>query len=147
LEPVEGDYEIKQVPGSSLGLMHKSESDKGRLVSSLPEAARDITFDERLLLLTKTNSKSRVHRPAYSDYIGIKRFDKNGKVIGEERFIGLYSSSFYNNSARDVPLVGDKIKRVMKASGFAIGSHAYKGMLNILETYPRDEIAQAEEDD
>lgn len=147
LEAVEGDYEIKQVTDSSLGLLRNSVSKQGRLISSLPERARDITFNNRLLLLTKTNSKSRVHRPAHSDYIGIKRFDKNGKVIGEHRFIGLYSSSFYNNSARDVPLVGEKLQRVMEQSGFAANSHAAKALLNILETYPRDEIVQADEDD
>lgn len=147
LKAVAGDYEIQQVPSSSLGLLRNSESTKGRMVSSLPEATRDITFDDRLLLVTKTNSKSRVHRPAHCDYIGIKRFDKKGNVIGEERFIGLYSSSFYNNSAREVPLVGDKIKRVMDASGFAPGSHAAKALLNILETYPRDELVQADEQD
>src|SRR5690606_5549747 len=147
LKPVEGDYVIRQNVESSLGLMRKSATNKDRLVSSLPEVARDMTFDENILLLTKTNTKSRVHRPAYCDYIGVKRFDKNGKVIGEDRFIGLYSSSFYNNSARDVPMVGDKIRRVMEASGFAPNSHAAKALLNILETYPRDEIVQAPEDD
>ncbi|MDT7524936.1 NAD-glutamate dehydrogenase [Pseudidiomarina sp. GXY010] len=147
LVPIEGDYIIRQQTESSLGLMRKSATNKERLVSSLPEVARDMTFDDSLLLVTKTNTKSKVHRPAYNDYIGIKRFDDNGKVIGEDRFIGLYSSSFYNNSARDVPLVGDKIKRVMEASGFAPNSHAAKALLNILETYPRDEIVQANEDD
>ncbi len=147
LEAVEGDHLIRQQSDSSLGLMRKSATNKERLVSSLPEVARELTFDNTLLLVTKTNSKSRVHRPAYCDYIGVKRFDKNGKVIGEDRFIGLYSSSFYNNSARDVPLVGEKVKRVMDASGFAPNSHAAKALLNILETYPRDEVVQAGEDD
>jgi hypothetical protein len=81
LTPVKGDYELKQVKDSSLGLMKNSVSDKGRLVSSLPEDAREITQNDRLLLLTKTNSKSRVHRPAYSDYIGVKRFNEQGEVV------------------------------------------------------------------
>ena len=63
LSPVKGDYELKQIKDSSLGLMKNSVSDKGRLVSSLPEDAREIIQTDRLLLLTKTNSKSRVHRP------------------------------------------------------------------------------------
>ncbi|RUO60299.1 NAD-glutamate dehydrogenase [Pseudidiomarina insulisalsae] len=147
LKAVEGDYVIRQQADSSLGLMRKSATNKERLVSSLPEVARELTFDNTLLLVTKTNSKSRVHRPAHCDYIGVKRFDKNGKVIGEDRFIGLYSSTFYNNSARDVPLVSEKIKRVMDASGFAPNSHAAKALLNILETYPRDEVVQATEED
>ena len=147
LSPVKGDYELKQIKETSLGLMKNSVSDKGRLVSSLPEDAREIIQNDRLLLLTKTNSKSRVHRPAYSDYIGIKRFNEKGEVIGEHRFIGLYSASFYNNSTSDIPLVSEKIERVLEMSGFAPQSHAAKALLNILETYPRDEIVQAEEDD
>ncbi|MBY6063074.1 NAD-glutamate dehydrogenase [Pseudidiomarina sediminum] len=147
LKTVEGDHVIRQQIDSSLGLMRKSATNKERLVSSLPEAARDMTFDNSLLLVTKTNSKSRVHRPAYCDYIGVKRFDSEGNVIGEDRFIGLYSSNFYNNSARDVPLVGEKIRRVMERSGFAPNSHAAKALLNILETYPRDEVVQAHEED
>ncbi|MGM0525459.1 MAG: NAD-glutamate dehydrogenase [Pseudomonadota bacterium] len=147
LKPVKGDYELKQVKNSSLGLMRNSESDKGRLISTLPEDGREISHDKRILLLTKTNSKSRVHRPAYFDYIGIKRFDEDGDVIGEERFIGLYSANFYNDSARDIPLVSEKIGRVIENSGFAPQSHAAKALLNILETYPRDEIVQANDAD
>lgn len=147
LSAVEGDHIIRQQPESSLGLMRRSANNKERLVSSLPEATRDLTFDDNLLMVTKTNSKARVHRPAYADYIGIKRFDKKGRVIGEDRFIGLYASSFYNNSTRDVPLVGEKVQRIMEASGFAPRSHASKALLNILETYPRDEIVQASETD
>ncbi|WP_370260042.1 NAD-glutamate dehydrogenase [Idiomarina sp.] len=147
LKPVKGDYELSQTEDSSLGLMRNSVSEKGRLISSLPEDAREITQDDRILLLTKTNSKSRVHRPAHCDYIGVKRFNKDGEVIGEHRFIGLYASNFYNNSARDIPLVSEKLKRVIDASGFAPQSHAAKALVNILETYPRDEVVQAEDDD
>lgn len=147
LKPVKGDYELKQVKDSSLGLMRNSISDKGRLISSLPEDGREISHDDRVLLLTKTNSKSRVHRPAYCDYIGVKRFNEEGEVIGEDRFIGLYSANFYNDSARDIPLVSQKINRVIESSGFAPQSHAAKALLNILETYPRDEIVQASDDD
>lgn len=147
LETVDGDHIILQDTDSSLGLMRRSINKEGRLVSSLPEVAQTMTFDDTLLLLTKTNTRSRVHRPAYCDYIGIKRFDKQGNVIGEDRFIGLYSSSFYNDSVREIPLVGDKVRRVIEASEFAPNSHAAKALLNILETYPRDEIAQASESD
>ncbi|MGO2563886.1 MAG: NAD-glutamate dehydrogenase, partial [Pseudoalteromonas nigrifaciens] len=98
-----------------------------------------------LLILTKTNSLSRVHRPAYIDYVGVKRFDDKGNVIGEDRFIGLFSSNFYNYSAADVPVLKSKIDRIMQMCDFAKGTHAYKAVLNILETYPRDELVQARE--
>ena len=71
-----------------------------------------------LLVLTKTNTQSRVHRPAYIDYIGIKRFDEHGKVIGEDRFIGLFSASIYNVSATQIPLINRKIERVMQMAQF-----------------------------
>ncbi|QTH71502.1 NAD-glutamate dehydrogenase [Pseudoalteromonas xiamenensis] len=147
LTPVKGDYELKAVTGTSLGLMKNSEDDASLFLSSLPEGARKEARSNNLLVLTKTNSISRVHRPAYIDYVGIKRFDKEGNVIGEDRFIGLFSSNFYNNSARDVPILKSKINRIMEMCDFARGTHAYKAVLNILETYPRDELVQARENE
>lgn len=141
--PVQGDYRIEGVASSSLGLMRRSNA-RDLALSELPDVARKQALSSDLLILTKTNQKSRVHRPAYIDYVGIKRFDENGQVIGEDRFIGLYSSSLYNNSAADIPLLKDKVASVMEASGFARGTHAYKALLNILETYPRDELIQAD---
>lgn len=141
--PVQGDYRIEGVAASSLGLMRRSNA-RDLVLSELPDVARKQALSSDLLILTKTNQKSRVHRPAYIDYVGIKRFDENGQVIGEDRFIGLYSSSLYNNSAADIPLLKDKVAAVMEASGFARGTHAYKALLNILETYPRDELIQAD---
>ncbi len=144
--PIAGDYKIEGIADSSLGLMRRSVS-RDLMLSDLPDVARKMALSSDLLILTKTNNKSRVHRPAYIDYIGIKRFDDKGQVIGEDRFIGLYSSSLYNNSAADIPLLKNKLAKVMERSGFAVGTHAYKALLNILETYPRDELIQADEDE
>ncbi|QCU74297.1 NAD-glutamate dehydrogenase [Pseudoalteromonas distincta] len=145
LSPVQGDYQLKGKMDTSLGLMKNSTEEHTRLLSELPEVARQEARSSNLLILTKTNSVSRVHRPAYIDYVGIKRFDDEGNVIGEDRFIGLFSSNFYNNSATDVPVLKSKINRIMDMCDFAKGTHAYKAVLNILETYPRDELVQARE--
>lgn len=142
ISPVSGDHRIEPVVDSALGLMRRAVS-RDLLLSELPDVARKQALSNDLLILTKTNHKSRVHRPAYIDYIGIKRFDAQGQVIGEDRFIGLYSSTLYNNSAADIPLLKNKLAKVMQLSGFATGTHAYKALLNILETYPRDELIQA----
>lgn len=145
-------YEVKSLKGdmalsadvkSSLGLMNQYDGTKERLISSLSSPARELALGKNLLILTKTNAKSRVHRPAHLDYIGIKRFDTNGNVIGEERFVGLFGSAYYTNSALDLPLIKSKVAGVCNDSGFAKGSHAYKALINILETYPRDEILQS----
>ncbi|MBQ4832458.1 NAD-glutamate dehydrogenase [Pseudoalteromonas sp. MMG010] len=147
LSPVQGDYELSGLMDTSLGLMKHTTEEHSRLLSELPEVARLEARSANLLILTKTNSVSRVHRPAHIDYVGIKRFDDEGNVIGEDRFIGLFSSSFYNNSAADVPVLKSKINRIMEQCVFAKGTHAYKAVLNILETYPRDELLQAREDE
>ncbi|MBU2204764.1 MAG: NAD-glutamate dehydrogenase, partial [Gammaproteobacteria bacterium] len=146
ISPVKGDYQICGIDDTSLGLMRRTSS-RELMLSELPESGRKQALSQALLILTKTNNKSRVHRPAYIDYIGVKKFDKDGKVIGEDRFIGLYSSSLYNNSAGDIPLLKDKLAAVMQKSEFAGGTHAYKALLNILETYPRDELIQATADE
>ncbi|WP_372857536.1 NAD-glutamate dehydrogenase [Pseudoalteromonas sp.] len=147
LSPVQGDFQLKGKMDTSLGLMKNSDAEHTRLLSELPEVAQREARSSNLLILTKTNSLSRVHRPAYIDYVGVKRFDDKGNVIGEDRFIGLFSSNFYNNSAADVPVLKSKINRIMDMCDFAKGTHAYKAVLNILETYPRDELVQARENE
>ncbi|MGB1279892.1 MAG: NAD-glutamate dehydrogenase, partial [Vibrio cyclitrophicus] len=97
--------------------------------------------------VTKGNTASRIHRPAYNDYIGIKKFDKNGKVIGEHRFTGLYTSAVYNQTVESIPLVREKVERILDASGYREGSYSYKALHNILENYPRDELLQAREEE
>ena len=142
VSPIEGDHRWTPDNDSSLGLMKNSISDRPRLLSNLPATAQKVALSHEPLLLTKTNTRARVHRPAYMDYVGLKEFNKDGQVVGEHRFIGLYSASFYNSSATDLPILREKIDRVCELSEFAPGTHAYKAFLNIVETYPRDEILQ-----
>ena len=144
---IEGDHQWLPDNDTSLGLMKNSVSDRPRLLSALPASARQAALSQQVLLLTKTNSRSRVHRPAYMDYVGIKEFNSKGQVIGEHRFLGLYSANFYNSSTRDIPLLSDKIRRICELSEFDPQTHAFKAFNNIVETYPRDELLQTPEED
>ncbi|MFT6988848.1 MAG: glutamate dehydrogenase, partial [Paraglaciecola sp.] len=139
---IKGDYRWVADNDSSLGLMKNSKTNRERVLSNIPATAREEALSKNPLMLTKTNSRSRVHRPAYLDYVGIKRFDDSGMVIGEDRFIGLYSASFYNSSATQLPVLQEKINAISKLSGFDPDSHGHKAFLNIIETYPRDELLQ-----
>jgi len=143
IKVLEGDLALSADAESSLGLMNQHDATKDRLFSNLSESARQIALGDNLLILTKTNAKSRVHRPAHLDYIGVKRFDDKGNVVGEERFVGLFGSAYYTNSALDLPLIKSKVIGVCNDSGYAGGTHAHKALINILETYPRDEILQS----
>ncbi|MBV8989179.1 MAG: NAD-glutamate dehydrogenase, partial [Solirubrobacterales bacterium] len=96
------------------------------------------------LVLTKANSRATVHRPAYLDYIGVKRFSPEGEVIGERRFLGLYTTTAYRSSARDIPLLRGKVEGVLERAGFAPESHDAKALIEILETLPRDSLFQVD---
>ncbi|MCY7293903.1 NAD-glutamate dehydrogenase [Alteromonas sp. a30] len=147
VKAIEGDYQWIADNDTSLGLMKNSISDKPRLLSNVPPSAREYTLSSEPVILTKTGTRSRVHRPAYLDYIGVKSFDEKGNVVGEHRFIGLYSASFYNSSVTQLPIIHQKLERVCEKTGFDKGSHAYKAVVNILETYPRDELLQCSEEE
>ncbi len=143
MKSIKGDVALSAKNDTSLGLMKQSTGTKQRLLSELGEDAREVALGKNILVLTKSNSRSRVHRPALLDYIGVKHFDDKGNVLGEERFIGLFGSAYYTNSALDLPLIKSKVSAVLQASGFGQKTHAYKTLINILETYPRDEILQS----
>ena len=94
-------------------------------------------------MLTKANSRSTVHRIAHLDYVGVKAYDERGEVVGERRFLGLYASTAYTESVQRVPLVAEKVQAVLDRSGVAPDSHTGKDLLEVLESYPRDELIQA----
>ncbi|MBT2472466.1 NAD-glutamate dehydrogenase [Streptomyces sp. ISL-66] len=146
---VDGDS-LAAVPGTGLGILrsdpHHSGKDDGHPVSPsfnrLPADARAKAREHRLLVLTKANSRSTVHRPSYLDYVGVKKFDADGNVVGERRFLGLFSSAAYTESVRRVPVIRRKVVEVLEGAGFAPSSHDGRDLLQILETYPRDELFQ-----
>ncbi len=142
IQAVDGDYELVPVNGEALGLQRQKTRTKTRL-SSLPMGAQRLAVNSKNpLVITKTSTLSTVHRPAYVDYIGIKRFDKKGKVIGEKRFIGLYTSEAYNVSSKEIPVLRKKLEGVIKKTNLTPGGHDIKALDHILETYPRDELFQ-----
>lgn len=146
---VDGDS-LSAVPGTGLGILRSdplhSGKEDGHPVSPsfnrLPADARAKAREHRLLVLTKANSRSTVHRPSYLDYVGVKKFDAEGNVVGERRFLGLFSSAAYTESVRRVPVIRRKVAEVLSGAGFAPSSHDGRDLTQILETYPRDELFQ-----
>ena len=98
--------------------------------------------DPHLLILTKANSRSTVHRPSYLDYIAVKRMDAAGEVVGEYRFLGLYTHDAYTESITRIPVLRRKLVEVLAASGIAADSHDGKDLAEFLEGYPREELFQ-----
>ena len=147
LESAGGEEELGVLPGSGLGILREHGESRSTSFSALPPEVREIAHQPRLLVLTKANARSTVHRPGYLDYLGIKRFDAEGRTIGERRFLGLFTSTAYDASPRTIPLLRLKIDTVVERAGFLPNSHGAKTLYNILEQYPRDELLQISPDE
>lgn len=134
--------------GTGLGLMRGKDTAVARPVKGL--AAQGLHASGNLadaLILTKTNARSRIHRGGYMDYIGVLEFDAKGKIVGEQRFLGLFTSSAYNRRPWEIPLVRQRYENVMKRSGLGPSSHSGKALRHILESLPREELFQSSEDE
>ncbi len=143
-----GELSLVSVPDSGLGILRQERGDESsRGFDKLPAAVRSRALEPYLLNLTKANSRATVHRPAYLDYVGVKRFDADGGVIGERRFLGLYTHTAYQASPREIPILRRKVDAVLGRAAFPTESHNEKALLEILESYPRDELFQISEDD
>lgn len=94
------------------------------------------------LIVTKANGKSVVHRRAYLDYIGVKTYDQKGRLSGELRIVGLFTSTAYTRSVMKIPYLRSKVQTVIDHSGFDTADHSGKALINVLESYPRDELFQ-----
>ena len=94
------------------------------------------------LIIAKSTLPSRVHRRVPCDYIGIKKYDAQGRVNGEVRFLGLFTAEAYDETARSIPFVRRRVQKIMAGSGAAPGGHTEKALANLIETWPRDELFQ-----
>jgi glutamate dehydrogenase len=139
LTDLEDDARLKVVEGTGLGILRGTPKTPTKKLSN---RALALGREQEILLLTKSNAASTVHRPAYLDYIGVKKYDENGQVSGEHRFLGLYTTSTYKSSPRSIPLLRGKVEGVLQHAGFPPASHDRKALLEILESFPRDALFQ-----
>ena len=135
-------------PETALGIL-RQEGDKpsSHGFERLPPAVRARALEPYLINLTKANTRATVHRPSYLDYVGIKRFDAEGSVTGERRFLGLYTHTAYQASPREIPILRRKVEAVRERAAFPAESHDDKALIEILESFPRDELFQISVDD
>ncbi|MEN3304703.1 MAG: glutamate dehydrogenase [Micromonosporaceae bacterium] len=146
LAPGQEGPELRAVLGTGLGILRQDQT-RARPLATMTPQARQRVLEKRLLVITKANSRSTVHRSSYLDYVGIKIFDAEGNVVGEKRFLGLFSAAAYLHSVRELPVVRRKVAAVLERSGLSPRSHSGKDLLAILEDYPRDELFQIRTDE
>ncbi len=146
----DGELALKVVPGTGLGMLRDADGGLNGAASlvALPPQARELArAPSPMLMVTKANNRSTVHRPGYIDYIGVKRYGPDGQAIGEHRFLGLFTSTTYSARVSEIPLLRGKKRQVLERAGLAPASHLGKALEHILETYPRDELFQVSTDE
>src|ERR1700730_9790437 len=144
-----GGEVLEPIFESGLGLLRSRDARVVRVWNQpmvvVPQA-KDLLAAPTLLIVTKSSVRSRVHRHTHMDYVGVKRFDADGRLAGEFRMVGLFTSTAYHHSARSIPYLRRKVDAVLTRAGFAPASYSGKALVNVLEDYPRDELFQIDED-
>ncbi|WP_051258792.1 NAD-glutamate dehydrogenase [Chitinibacter tainanensis] len=138
--------ELTLQANSGLGILRDAgETTPSKIWRSLSPELRAIAYaPDRLLMLTKSDRRSSIHRPVYLDTILVRQFDANGVLCGETRIVGLYSASAYMLQPRKIPLLRQKIDAVLQLSKADLSGYRGKALLNTLDTYPRDELIEIE---
>ncbi len=140
---VDGRRCVSVKPGSGLGILRAEEQSAYASpvpLQELPPAVRAVAEGGPLLIISKTNAESTVHRGARMDYIGIKRLDGRGEICGEHRFIGLFTSRAYSEAADGIPILREKLHTILDQAGAQVGSHDYKEINTIFNSMPKEEL-------
>ncbi|MCO5174882.1 MAG: NAD-glutamate dehydrogenase [Trueperaceae bacterium] len=131
------------VDGSGLGVLRKVASSAYRTpvpLDELPAALRERVAGGRFFLVTKANSEATVHRARRMDYIGVKRLSEAGVVLGEQRFVGLFTTKGLAAPVEDVPILRSKLRSVLERDQAIPGSHDYKAIVAAFNGLPREEL-------
>ncbi|MDF2529984.1 MAG: gdhB [Gammaproteobacteria bacterium] len=139
--------ELQSLDDQRLGILKPAGTyGKSGLNEELVES-EEVLKAAQPLIITKSSYQATVHRPAYMDVIIVKHFDTTGEVVGESRFVGLYTSSAYHSNPRHIPFLRHKVSKILQHSGLPAKGHEWKALVSILESFPRDELFQISEDD
>ena len=143
------DREPSLVSDSGLGVLRRADAHELRARAGqevITAALHKFYAEPTALLITKASLRSRVHRRVFMDMVSVKRFDANGKVCGEFRIVGLFTSTAYTRSTRSIPYLRKKVEALLKRARFNPSGHSGKALVNALETYPRDDLFRIDDE-
>jgi len=148
LADVAGEVELRAISGTGLGILRQTGArPSSHRFAKLPAEVRLRALEPDLLNITKASSHSTVHRKSYLDYVGVKGFDAEGKVVSERRFLGLYATSVYKQWPEEIPILRRKVADVLERADLPPDSYSGKALANLLDGYPRDELFQIDVDE
>jgi glutamate dehydrogenase len=143
----DGRTHFRDDPTSGLGLLRPD----GRWLAEdliAPQAELNKYADSpRLVVITKANLRAVIHRGDLMDVVSVKRFDAAGKLIGTQRFVGLFGTDVYIDRPRHIPLIRRKAAYVVARARLPENSYSSKNLRDILHGLPRDELFQSGEEE
>jgi glutamate dehydrogenase len=133
-------------PGSGLGIL--SSDDGSRFAEPVPLSSLPVDLAQRyaeghLLVVTKTNRESTVHRAAKMDYVGLRMIGQEGRVVGEARLLGLFTSKAYMAESASIPILRRKLQTILEAEDLIEDSHDYKLVVQLYESFPKEDLFAA----
>ena len=138
-----GREALRPIAATGLGILRRGHKQPASTNRTLSSDIRRQSRSRDLVLVTKANFESTVHRSGYLDYVGVKNFDAKGRLVGEKRFLGLWTSAAYSSNPSEIPVLRHKVAQVIEHFALARDSHDGKALQHILESFPRDELFQA----
>ena len=93
-----------------------------------------------LLELTQASAPSRVHRGVRPFCVGVRQFDREGRLVGEHRFLGLFTTTALHENVLDIPFVERRVRETIRGAGFPIEAYSGQRMLEEIQNYPRTEL-------
>ncbi len=127
----------------SLGLLRQRNSSGAYDLGADMNNSSSEELQQKQLSFSKSRIRSRVHRLAYPDYVEIKAYDSDGNVVGQHRFLGLYTSTVYTMSPTLIPIIRRKVERVISKSALDNSEHEGRELVRVLELFPREELFQS----
>ncbi|HZF77457.1 MAG TPA: NAD-glutamate dehydrogenase domain-containing protein [Acetobacteraceae bacterium] len=144
------DGDVAVEAGENLGLLRDASVpvfDALRDLPALPEAVRANLGRTGAVTVAKANMRSTIHRPQHADVVVTRIAGADGRPAGARLFLGLFAAAAYNRNPRSIPLLREKVSRILSLAGLEPESHDGRALRNILDTWPRDELFQAGEDE
>ena len=140
-----GGLRYELMPGSALGILRRDDVRLFEAGLGGGEAMSRFARGSDNIMIVKTDRPCLVHRGGPMDCVIVKTYDADGRVTGERRLVGLFTSTAYHARIQDVPLLRGRVDSVLRRSGFDPNGHDGKALLAILDSYPRDELFQIDE--